>query len=544
MKRIVTCVILVLLCLLYPELTRAQSWDWGKRMGSPYNAPQSAYSKFDGILDMSSDALGNIYTVTRVGSANLDADGHSLTGHGATDILVTSFRCDGSYRWSKLIGTNSDSDFSISVKADRLGGIYVCGSMPLWARPGFTGGHIDSDTTIGSTTKTMFITKFDTSGNYQWLRMPQPDTISYRNAMVVSLAVDMDVDEQGNIFMLCYLTPGAYAQGAYIVPSTGLHILKYTRNGQFAGGINLPYSVAFNYQTELLWSRMTYDATMNRFILTGRGAYGPSGTITIGGTPLAPAAGYVATFNSSGVLGILKTGPSVVIEDRAKTDAQGNIYVAGTAGDSAVFNGVTFLNPGQSKAMPLPFAMKLDAITGNTVWTQKARTSGSAIGSSGSCLALSNGKVLMAGFFSGKVVFPTDSFSNVYVVDSEDAYIAQLDATTGAVQRKSTLGGPSKEFITKITQDNRGNFYVGGSFTDRITPGGSTLQSVGGHNDVFVAKWGKPNCNCTLPAPGFTSSLVSGKTMRYTYTGTTSGIDSLVWNWGEVGRTKKLLPAI
>lgn len=45
----------------------------------------------------------------------------------------------------------------------------------------------------------------------------------------------------------------------------------------------------------------------------------------------------------------------------------------------------------------------------------------------------------------------------------------------------------------------------------------------------FTPKWQ----TCTPPIAGFTAGTPSGKTVQHTYNGTTSGIDSLVWNWGD-----------
>lgn len=52
----------------------------------------------------------------------------------------------------------------------------------------------------------------------------------------------------------------------------------------------------------------------------------------------------------------------------------------------------------------------------------------------------------------------------------------------------------------------------------------------------FTPKWKA----CTLPTtPTFVSTSLIGKTATFTYTGNTSGLDSLVWTWGD-GQTTKV----
>jgi hypothetical protein len=47
-----------------------------------------------------------------------------------------------------------------------------------------------------------------------------------------------------------------------------------------------------------------------------------------------------------------------------------------------------------------------------------------------------------------------------------------------------------------------------------------------------------PTASCTAPSAGFTAGAPSGKTVQYTYTGTATGLDSLVWNFGDGQKQK------
>jgi len=55
---------------------------------------------------------------------------------------------------------------------------------------------------------------------------------------------------------------------------------------------------------------------------------------------------------------------------------------------------------------------------------------------------------------------------------------------------------------------------------------------VGGGSDFFAAKFGYDNCGCTdFPTADYTSAGTS--TVTFTYSGTTAGVDSVVWSYGD-----------
>lgn len=536
------------LWILLTNAAQAQSWQWAKGCtGASFgNFYANGIQQPVHILDVANDVAGNTYMLYTSLNVSLTADGHTLAGFGGRDIVLSSYRCDGAYRWSKVIGTSLDSDKAVAVKADGVGGVYVCGTMTLLSGSGVSsGGHIDSDTTIGNWAKTMFIVKWDTAGNYKWLRMPQPDTISHYSANSKSLMLDMDVDEQGTTYLLAYLTPGVYGGGNYIVPASGNYVLKYNAAGQMIGGTPIPITISTNNPAELLYSHFTYSAGLSRFIITGSGpaVNGPSGTISVGSTPIAWSTAYVASVSAStGALSWLKTTGQITglfIYGRAAADASGDIYITGAIHDSTVFNGYTFRNyPGVLLGTGyMPLVMKMSGATGAAIWATNARATEYG---GGFCLAVSNSKVLTGGRYRDKIGFPADSLHNNFPRDSFDCFTVQLDAATGVVQHLDTFGTTgTNDWIYRISADKRGNFYAVGNYGGgSLRIGGGSVAAVNSPWSTYLGKWGYANCNCTLPVPAFNASAPSGKTVQYTYTGTTSGIDSLVWLWGDGTRQK------
>ncbi|MBS1630159.1 MAG: hypothetical protein JST27_08895, partial [Bacteroidetes bacterium] len=405
-QKIITLVLLALCA--QGGFAQAQSWQWGRPISFDSSAKVYVYRPSNSttgvVIGSTTDQTGNLYFLFNVGNGHLNIDGQTDTGFGKNDILLCSFNCDGFFRWSKLIGSSTDSDLALSVKASDEAGVYVMGIINM-TTPG--GAHFGTDTTIANTNKTMFLAKYDTAGNFQWVRLPQPDTISYSSAWNLSQPLDMDLGSDGTIYLLACLSPGAYVGGQYIVNSLSAHVLKYSSSGQFLGGVALPIYIAsptptpFNYISSL---NLCFDGTNNRFIITGsvsnRGLI--IGNNTLNGTGIS----FSSSFNaSSGNLVWLQASlparqtPALTSFIRYISkpilDSRGNVYVAGLALDSAYFNGVLFRNPWHSQSN---FVMKMDANTGQALWTTISRF-GPNYSTSFNDLALTGNKLAITGTY-------------------------------------------------------------------------------------------------------------------------------------------------
>ena len=75
------------------------------------------------------------------------------------------------------------------------------------------------------------------------------------------------------------------------------------------------------------------------------------------------------------------------------------------------------------------------------------------------------------------------------------AYIARFNKNTGNIISINPLGTTSSDSGAALATDSKGNYYLGGSFTDTMTAGVSTLVKSGGTEDFFIAKFGSTNCD-------------------------------------------------
>ncbi len=514
------------------SMTVAQNWQWGKRGGGGVSEFQSG-SKPEQANDIAVDKNGNVYVLFQPNADqnDLNVDGHNLTGYGYQDIVLSSFKCDGSYRWSKVIGTHQD-DIAVAVKADTLGGIYVTGVVRNW----FETAHFSTDTTITSTARNLFLVKYDTAGTYKWLRRPQSDTCGYWTTLQGVVSLDMDIDESGNTYILSNLAKGLYG-GVYSVSSAGLHILKYDNNGAFLGGVQLSatYNVADAY---LFPINLKKNPANGKFIITGSAFTGATTPMYFGTTKLSGSM-VVGSFNANGTFDWLKQSSKSATGELHKPaiDAAGNLYLAGKSLNGDAFGGVTFSN---ASPFYFPLLFKLDA-NGNTVWSRVAVT---ASGENMACALLTNGEIVTGGIWAGTMKWNTAGDSIVHNIPNynTDPFITRFNATTGSFIKMDTLGsgfGQAEE-VTVMLGDRKGNLYMGGDFSNTLKVAATTLTAVsGGDREMFIAKYGYANCNCTaIPVSNFTSSNTSAKTVQFTYSGTTASIDSVVWAFGDGQKQK------
>lgn len=514
MINILRTVSLVALCILASQQISAQGWQWGKRGGS---------SEFDvnnfneTVVDMATDKNGNVYVLGKVKKLDLSVDGHSLNGFGGWDHVVSSFSCDGTYRWSKVIGTSSNDD-ARAIKTDTLGGVYIIGSLTMVNN--YT-GHFDTDTTLAISPKSLYLVKYDTGGNFKWLRMPQADTVTAQS-LAGTKAIDLDVDGAGNCYFACQLQQGAYASGAYVAPSLGTYVLQYNAQGNFVSGMQLDMSIYY-----LIYLHMARDHKNGRFYFCG---YNAGGTNNMGGNPITHSM-YAGAFNSQGqfLWERENTAQNRGFNSRPVIDDSGYVYMAGDAWYNDVFNGYSVSNTLNYPAN-LPFVVKLDS-NGNNKWAVNGSADGPAYAYS---IALrNNNEVIVSGNYPRKLLFAgaPDTLSQSTNA-GYDIYLARFNAHTGVGIFLDSLESSYgyDETPRAMASDGRGNVYVGGEFAADLRVPGDTLQNIGGQTDFFVAKYG---CNCGATLANYTANVNNAAhTADFTYTGS-APYDSLKWSFGD-----------
>lgn len=517
---------LLLACLFH--LTHAQTWRWGKGGSFP-------------TVDVTSDPNGNVYVLWAVGGSSYlpgdasNIDGRPVITHGQIDIGLTSFTCNGQYRWTKVIGgTGGDSGFGLA--ADTLGGIYITGVVRTDSSANVV--HLDNDTTIGAYTRQSWVViKYDTAGNYKWVRMPEPATVGIGQN---SAAVSIDADGGGNLYLYARLTPGLYG-GAYNATQpiigngnsgTNWYVLKYDKTGSFMGGTHLDIA----YDNSVVWGFRRNFKT-NKYYYSGSIFY--NGTMTFGSTTLSQYTAFVASFNDAGNLQWLKHSDTMTtifmmgINGKPAFDENGDVYVdAYNYNNGPSWDGQFFpTNP--LGVYGFPIVMKLSDNNGSLIWKTNAYT---ATDVAPTTVAYTNGVVGITMDYGGHLEWGSKQLTNT--VQGYNVALARFNAQTGAILTLDSIGSPfgSHEYGRVLAADKRGNFYIGAACKGTVYVGQDTVTKQGpgnaGGEAGFVAKFGSASCNCTTPVAAYTWRATN-LTATFTYTGSTAAVDSIVWSFGD-----------
>jgi len=488
----------ILLVLLFASITAfAQEWQWAKRGGSTDNISESFTVLREQVVSMLTDSDNNVYILAPVGKNNLNVDGVPKTNYGnsnTVDYMIASFSCTGTYRWSKVIGGGND-DYMWNIVIDTDDNIYGVGrSIPGTSSSNTV--HFDNDivlpTSSSSTNtfkKSIFMIKYNKNGEFQWLKMPQPDDVSFVTTFSQTTSGPVVLNNDGTITWMVFIPAGVFADGAYINSLSGstIHLLKYNTNGEFISGT--PMDVNFGGTT--FFSMKLYSNPINGTLYVV-GEKAPDFTITVGSQNVTGNV-YVAAFSPTGSFLWLKqsTGINIGLITSA-IDVDGNIYFAGETFNNVSFEGLEFTSPDINS---FPYLFKISS-TGVPLWVSTASFS-AALGSTINGIVANGNEVLSTG---GAGQLNWGNFSLFSPIGTGfDTYVATFNATTGAVNNliELTSNVGCSDFGTAATVDSNGSYYIGGWFSCGLTVGTTVLQNTG-QSDFFVAKYGSNDCSLSV----------------------------------------------
>lgn len=520
--------------LLLSITLSAQPWQWSIR-GGAVNAMQVP-QEYNNVTHLETDQNGNVYILCKVGAAGLKIDNQPLVaysdiGTGNTlDILLASYTASGQFRWAKVIG-GSSNDHGQSLSVDNHGNVLVSG-LAYSSTPNYTAVHFSTDTVLPQTyrndtlKKNMFMVQYDSSGTFQWLRMPEPDTVSIpplgprENN---SYPFRHTIDQSGSAHWLAYLRPGQFAwSGNNIISQEGDHIIKYNTAGQVTGHIKLNMNTNFFTQWAPLHILFAYNPILKQYYIGGTLNVQAQAPIVIGGDTISDPI-YLAAFDSTGQVLWKIEGQSVPVNNCSinalSVDKDGSIFLAGTTSKGSSFAGHTFDSP--VPALATPFIVKLDG-AGNLLWANSAVPNA---GSYGNALAINDSDVALTGY-AGRLYWPgnTDTMRAVFN-QGYDAFLARFDKTTGELitmdRAVTNFGGAS--YGNALAAGPAHTYYLGGNFSDQLYLGPDTMYKVGSQRSFFVSKY-----QCAVPEASYSFSATnSSHTLHLYYTG--SPADSVAW---------------
>ena len=492
-------------------ISNAQQFKWVKGGGSTEDMTGTPAVYNEQVDYICTDINGNIYAASQVGDNHIIADTFlksSVISQG--NILITSYTCDGQMRWAKLIYSSGGDCISYGIVTDNIGHVYLAGYL--------TNGvlHIGNDTTIsGLIYQSEGLIQFDTSGHFNWVRYVGNNTIATEIG-ALSYGSTVGIDGGNNVHFF-----NSMKYGVPVTPSvmshSGMYDLAYNSSGMLLSAKHLMID------STLVIFGGALDRESGKFY-----AYGYRNTAFVPDSSYSP---YLAAFDTArnliwkDTLGGPYGGGSTGITG-AVTDGYGNLYLSGLSPGYVTYNGVT-VTPVVGGQL---FVMKTDT-NGNLKWLTHF-DSPHFINCWGVTLASTN-KVAAAGIMSGNVISGSDTTYWNYM-EGQNAFVPIVDTSGTLVSVQQIHGNGFYDGATAITSDKIGNLYIGGYLSDSIwagTPPIPAYHTVGGNTDFFVMKYGV-DCSCTA-APFASYTDTGTHTIGVTYTGTTVGLDSVVWTFGD-----------
>ncbi len=209
------------------------------------------------------DIQENVYVAGTFDQANFFIAGSILPHTGATDIFLVRYDASGNPVWA-IGGGGTESDFPNGIEIDPSGQIIMAGSF---YSPKL---NLGSDSIFSAGNQDIFVTRFDTSGNFDWI-IGAGDTLSDANRAV-------SVDNNGDIIITGYYYSPTIAFGSHIltnVLASDFYVAKLSYNVGLTedlgsnSGINLypnPFSESITLQSET----MLNNALIEIFDLQGK----------------------------------------------------------------------------------------------------------------------------------------------------------------------------------------------------------------------------------------------------------------------------------
>lgn len=538
------------------------NWQWAKRGGGTrqgLNEHVNGYSQYSELVkSIAIDQDNNYYFLAQVTAGSTNYEGIPITTYnndetenGRCDIMLFSTTCDGTYRWSRVIG-GGDTDEGYNISLDNNGGVYV--SLRLYnnlnqGSLNFIPPRFDDEDVMPSLTgissydynpgyKTIAIAKYSQDdGSLVWRKFLQGDVNSdLREGLVSALYVEGD----GTIHALVALLAGTHLDGLAVVPDEYAYypdtytylmknyIVKLNADGEYESVMEVPIDGA---ATDYLL-KFRYDPQLDRYYIGGSRTdefVSPEGTE------------WMLDFGYNGndfteqmlLLAISSDGqelwrkeftatPGYTTQDILRDiqiDDESNIYICGRYSrvdlaiyPDAVYSWGDFTIPSLSGAGQKKFIIKMNS-DGNVLWYQSnnayintaAQTDvpealSIGIGQDEILLGCTGSNEIWNGF---EIVRPPNHFS--------DPMIVTLNKETGEVIGMHEIMGAfgyRADNIMAIKQDNDGNYVVGGFFKYQLfteeNDGLPTMTSANGidfYTDFFIAKLAATECGVPVSEP-------------------------------------------
>ncbi|CAM3788052.1 T9SS type A sorting domain-containing protein [Flavobacterium gelidilacus] len=491
---------LLLLAFLITNIAFSQTFQWAKRGGGNNSITTGGLTvRAEEAIDIVTDSNNNIYTISRVTSTGLDVDGNTRPFFDTGvefDFVLSSFACDGTYRWSKTIGGKGYE--SMYLRTDGQGNIYVGGKFGACQDNTYP-PQIEGDVVISQNPQDcslIFLVKFNTNGVMQWFKRPQNTNVSTSVGISQTGSLGLQVDNIGNSYWLVAVPPGSYENGAFISTesTTKFFIFKYDTNGVFISATLMDFVISNSFIQNLRFYR---NPQTGQYYLTSNKSNSGSATATLGTTTVADSF-FIASYGVNGQKlwhqeDAAGTSGSLFESYDLTTDILNNIYFSGSVfGNSSVlFMGFTVPQTGDK-----PFIIKLNPSGTTLLWSTYPQDLNGTYNSCG--LAVNGSEIGYTGMcFGSAYTWGSQSIFASNTNQGTEVLFGRFNTTTGDCLSLVKIPGDNgySDSGSALAVDSSGDYIIGGGFGHLLTVNGTTLINEGSQSDFFIAKYATTSCS-------------------------------------------------
>ncbi len=468
--------------------------------------------------DLKTDSHNHLYVASTFYNL-FDPDGTQqpvapLAATGAYDSYIGKYNQSGQYLWGFVLGSDGD-DFVRAIAVDNNDNVYATGNYydTLDLNPSTSTNNVYPYP--GTFAYQLFVSKYDSSGNFQWGGSINSKQDAYVNDILNSgdgfiyvsgiIKDTTDFDLSNNVFNINQAGFAGF-------------IAKYNLNGQLVWVHLLKGNNGNEY---CVVKSMAVDNDYNLFVT---GQNGDSVDVDPSANNYFIHAGnmanhvFVASYDSAGSFRWAFSFGGNVTSDIVKSidvDDAGNCYISGL-----YYNRVD-LDPGPDSLVFNSIGGNQDIFiasytnNGNLRWGK--RMYGNSLEGIGDVKTDAN-DVYVTGTFAGRLDF--DSSQTGFVMDnsasvSQDLFVARYD-TSGNYHHAYVIGGNASDGVNELAIGSSQQNFIGGWFRDTVNfeLGALNEKRFGGPNGAaFFASYNECN-GATINA---VDSICVGQTYSFGY---------------------------
>jgi len=273
------------------------------------------------------DSLNNVY-VTGSFYGTVQFDAITLTSYGWNDCFLAKYDTYGNLQWAiNSGGSTAGIDEAYAISIDKDNNIYTSGKFSDTA-------FFASDTLISKGGSDCFISKFDPSGNMQWVKQAGGNGDD--------IAQGIALDNSGNICVTGYFESTGHFESDSLISNGGsdIFIAKYDSSG------NLKWSEKAGGSGTDQGAGISSDKNGKNYItgfFSGNSNFGSIPVVSSGSVDI-----FVTCLDSLGNFEWTKKSGSIGLDAGSSigTDTANNIFLAGLFTNSCTFESINLTSEG------------------------------------------------------------------------------------------------------------------------------------------------------------------------------------------------------